>query len=210
MILKINYNRCLSVFFLLLLAILPMRILAADAGINALFEKGNNAYARANYKGAITAYQQILKKYQSADVSYNLGNAYYKNGDLAQAILYYEKAYKLSPGDADIYHNLQFARLKTTDKIDLESTFFFARWWQMLITAMSLQALAVWSVICFLLASAALIYYLFAGSVALKKTLFFSSLAFFAVGILIIFIANRQADYFSNQQEAVVTAAPQR
>ena len=59
---------------------------------------------------------------------YNLGNAYYRMDDITHAVLAYERALLLSPGDTDVRFNLQMARSKTIDKIVPESEMFFVTW----------------------------------------------------------------------------------
>ncbi|QJD98304.1 tetratricopeptide repeat protein [Mucilaginibacter robiniae] len=185
--------------------VLPLLSLAANPATEAAFAKGNSAYAKKHYNEAISFYKQIVDEgYQSVAVYYNLGNAYYRNGDIAWAMLYYEKAYKLSPGDEAIKVNLQFARQKTADKLDPEPEFFITRWWHAFILAFSLHALAVLSIVYVLLGFALLSYYLFAGTVLLKKASFYSGLVLIGLGFISIFIANRQLHYFNHHHEAII------
>lgn len=55
---------------------------------------------------------------EAVDLYYNIGNAAFKCGDYAGAILYYERALRLDPSDADVLHNLEFARAQTLDRIE--------------------------------------------------------------------------------------------
>jgi tetratricopeptide (TPR) repeat protein len=83
----------------------------------ALFSSGNDLYAAGNYEEAARHYRQLVSQgYRSAAVHYNLGNALFKLGQLGPAILEYEKAAKLAPGDADVEANLEFLRTLTADK----------------------------------------------------------------------------------------------
>lgn len=85
------------------------------------FEQGNALYKKADYKGAAAQYEGILKQgKQSAEVYFNLGNAYYKMDSVAPAIYNYEKALLLNPGYKDAEVNLSFARKMTID--DIKST----------------------------------------------------------------------------------------
>ena len=52
----------------------------------------------------------ILRTGESADIYYNLGNSYYKIGDIAKAILNYERALILKPANKDIRSNLEIAK----------------------------------------------------------------------------------------------------
>lgn len=74
------------------------------------FAAGNSAYAEADYEAAIGFYAEALEHTQSAPLHYNLGNANFKAGNIGHAILHYEKARALTPGDPDIAGNLRFVR----------------------------------------------------------------------------------------------------
>lgn len=76
-----------------------------------LFDDGNKYYEQKDYPKAIESYLQILAKdIESAPLYFNLGNAYFKNGDLGYAILFYMKAKRMAPDDLAIRHNLEFAQ----------------------------------------------------------------------------------------------------
>ena len=75
------------------------------------FAMANKFYQDKDYESAVRLYQSILNQnVESANLYFNLGNAYFKHGDLGRAVLYYMKARRLAPGDPDIVHNLEFAR----------------------------------------------------------------------------------------------------
>lgn len=191
--------------FIYLLVALVMPVLVHAADEQAVFEKSNQQYAKGNYKEAIAGYQQILNAgYQSVPVYFNMGNASFKNGDIPSAIYYYEKAHKLAPGDDDINFNIQFANLRTTDKIDAAPEFFLSKWWNGFILMFSATALAVWSILFILLACTALVTYLFTYSVVIKKASFYSTFILFIVGLFTIFIGNRQANYFDTHHQAII------
>jgi len=199
-----KFNKLKRIFYLLALLVLPIFSFGNDQA-DALFSKGNDYYAKSQYKEALNTYQQLLDEgYQSATVYFNMGNASYKNGDIPSALLYYEKAHKLAPGDDDVNFNLKYVNLKTTDKIDEAPEFFLSRWWKTFILSFSTKALAVWSVLLVLLASAAMILYFFTLSVPVKKVSFYLALTLFFLGILTVFMANRQLSYFESHHQAIV------
>ena len=78
--------------------------------------EGDSAYIKDDYATAIQIYESLLKNGESADVYYNLGNSYYKAGEIAKAVLNYERALLMKPGNSDIRANLEVARAKTIDK----------------------------------------------------------------------------------------------
>ena len=104
-----------------------LTLAAQDRG--ELWTKGNDAYSMGQYQGALDNYLEIEKMgYESYKLYYNMGNAWYKLGNMGKAILYYEKALKLDPAGKDAMNNLQIAKLHTLDKIDQVPEFVLATW----------------------------------------------------------------------------------
>lgn len=98
---------------------------AAQGGteLSRLFAEANRAYKQSQYEEAARKYEQIIQYgIHNAAVYYNLGNARFKLNHLGQAILNYEKARRLDPGDADIAENLAFSSAMRVDKVDEPET----------------------------------------------------------------------------------------
>jgi tetratricopeptide (TPR) repeat protein len=105
--------------FVLLLFVLPAGSAAAGT-LDDYFERGNQLYIDGDFSGAIVEYEKILEaEYESPEIYYNLGNAYFRHGDLGQAVANYTRARRLAPRDDDIRANLEFARQFTIDKIEI-------------------------------------------------------------------------------------------
>jgi len=199
------HNRLNHFFYSFILLVISPLFLCAKENPEASFAKGNSQYAKAQYKEAAQSYEEVLNDgYKSADVYFNLGNAYYKMGEMAPAILYYEKAYKLTPGDQEINLNLQLANLKIADKIDAVPEFFLAKWWKSFVLFFSVQALSVFAVILLLLGFALLIVYLFAELMIIKKPAFYAGICLIVLGLLSVFIGNLQNSYLHNSTQAIV------
>ena len=113
--------------------------------------QGDSAYMRNDYASAIQIYENPLKKGEAAEVYYNLGNSYYKADDIARAILNYERALLLEPGNADIRANLEIARSKTIDKVIPVPEVFFVSWTKSLINCLSVDAWAKLGIVFFIL-----------------------------------------------------------
>ncbi|MDR2907953.1 MAG: tetratricopeptide repeat protein, partial [Bacteroidales bacterium] len=95
------------------------------------FEQGNDFYAAENYKQAAASYLTVVKSgFVSPELYYNLGNSYFRLGDYPHAILYYEKAKRLSPKDPDLLMNLGIAKTKIADKFETLPDIFFVHWWK--------------------------------------------------------------------------------
>ncbi|MFD2146620.1 tetratricopeptide repeat protein [Mucilaginibacter antarcticus] len=141
--------------------------------------EGDAFYAKGQYKEAIASYQSVINGgQQSAALFYNLGNAYFKSGELPSAILYFEKARLLSPGDEDINHNIRFASTRTVDKIEEAPQFFLTKWWNGIVLRFSVDNWAIIAVVTLITASILLITYFFSLKPAIKKVSFFLAIAF--------------------------------
>lgn len=104
------------------------------AAAQGLVAQGNKFYQDKEYKKAVDAYQQVVNSgFEGTSLYYNLGDAYYREGKLGYAILYYEKALRLSPGNSDVAYNLKIANARTVDKIEALPRFFLFQWWESLL-----------------------------------------------------------------------------
>ena len=166
--------------------------------------EGDSAYVKNDYASAIQIYEALLKEGEAAEVYYNLGNSYYKAGDIAKAILNYERALLLQPGNGDIRANLEVARAKTVDKVEPIPEIFFVSWTKSLINSMSVDAWAVCGVVCFILLIASLYFFIFSKQVVLKKASFICGIVFLIAVILANVFASEQKDSLQNRDSAIV------
>ena len=97
------------------------------------YQEGNRLYQDGDFQGALASYLRLMDAgFESGEVYYNIGNTYFKLGDLAQSILYYERARRLLPGDEDVQANLDLVRSLTVDEIQPLPRFWLfsaADWW---------------------------------------------------------------------------------
>lgn len=108
--------------------------------IESIFQQGNAFYQQGKYEEAIAVYQQILDQdFSSGILYYNLGNAYYRLGDNARAILNYERAKKYMPNDPDLDVNLHLAQLNVQDKITPVPDVIFTVIWKWILHRFSLH-----------------------------------------------------------------------
>ena len=166
--------------------------------------EADSAYVDGNYQKAIAQYSQLLEQGQSAEIYYNLGNAYYRLDEITQAILAYERALRLSPGDADIRFNLQMARSKTIDKIVPQSEFFAVTWYRSLINQLSADGWAYASLLALALAIVLALIYLFASPVWLRKLGFFGGLLSLVVFLMANLFAWQQKQTLTHRGEAII------
>lgn len=166
--------------------------------------EGDSAYMRDDYASAIQVYEALLSKGEAADLYYNLGNSYYKAGDIARAILNYERALLLQPGNGDIRANLEIARSKTIDKVEPVPEIFFVSWTKSLINSMSVDSWAVCGIVCFLLLIVSLYFFIFSKQTGLKKVGFICGIIFLIVTIVANVFAGQQKDELVNRNSAIV------
>lgn len=166
--------------------------------------EGDSAYMRNDYAAAIQIYESLLKKGEAAEVYYNLGNSYYKAGDIAKAILNYERALLLQPGNGDIRANLEIARSKTIDKVTPVPEIFFVSWFKSLINTLSVDAWAKWGIAFFILLLVSCSLFFFSKQVLMKKIGFIAGILFLVLVVLSNIFAAQQENALTNRNEAIV------
>ena len=170
-------------------------------------ESADAEYTKGNYQQAIKDYEQLLQNGVSAEIYYNLGNAYFRTDNITKAILNYERAHMLAPGDEDINFNLQFARSKTIDRITSNDEMFFVNWYQSLVTLTTVDRWAFTAVVSIVLVLVLLLIFLFAESIVLRKMGFYGAVVLFVVFILANVFAYQQKRMLENRKGAIVTAS---
>lgn len=135
------------------------------------FDAANAAYADGRYEEAAAMYQTLLDEQPDATLYYNLGNARFKQGELAQAILNYERALRLKPNYKDAQYNLAFAQSRITDNI-VEQDFFLSSWARTMRNSLSEPTWWSTSIGLFICALIALLLFLLGRELWLRKTAF--------------------------------------
>ncbi len=111
--------KILTIILLLLSVITSAPFLSYAGDAELLFEAGNRAYLDGDWNEAKAKWKQVEDLgFIGGSLYYNLGNAYFKTGELGEAILYWERAAKLTGEDGDITVNLKIARAQIDDKLD--------------------------------------------------------------------------------------------
>lgn len=172
--------------------------------VNAVKEKADKAYSLEQYEAAVKLYQDLVAEGESAEVYYNLGNCYYRLDEIAKAILWYERALLLSPGDSDIRFNLQMVRSKTVDKIVPEEEIFFSRWYHSLLNMMSVNGWVWMGIITFALMLLGVLLYLFGQAMPLRKCGFYGAIVMLILVVLCNVFALQQRSRQHNRTGAVV------
>lgn len=187
-------------FVLMILMLMPLSVNAITK------QNADDEYAKGNYQQAIKDYQEILKTGVSSEIYYNLGNAYYRTDNITQALLAYERALQLSPGDNDIRFNLQYARSKTIDKITPETEMFFVTWYNSLVNLTSVDRWANTAIVSIVMALLLILVFLFAPQMWARKSGFYGSAVFLLLFAFANLFAFQQKHELETKQGAIVIA----
>jgi hypothetical protein len=122
----IRMKRIITTFALVSITIISLflanqALLLAEPSVTATetMLTANQLYESGQYGQSAQAYQQLVDQgYADSALFYNLGNAYYKQGDDGRAILNYRRAERLAPRDLDIEANLALARTQSVDQLE--------------------------------------------------------------------------------------------
>ncbi len=189
------------------LAVIIILFFACSMSLNAENTKqtADIEYTKGNYQAAIQQYNNLLREGVSADIYYNLGNAYFRTGNITQAVISYERANRLSPGDKDINFNLKFARNMTIDKIAHKSEMFFVTWYKSFVNLTSSNNWAKISIVLFLCTLLSLILYIFGSRLWMIKTSFYFAVFGFICFIATAFLSWQQKLYSQCRDGAIIT-----
>lgn len=169
--------------------------------------QADSAYVNNDYAGAVEMYESILaNEGESADIYYNLGNSYYKMDNIAKAILNYEKALVLNPGDGDIRFNLELAQSKAVDKVTPISEMFFTTWIRSVTNLMSEKGWAKSGIVTFVLMLSCLAIYFFSKKVVWKKIGFIAAVCMLLLCVVSNVFASNQKQKAQDHGSAIIMA----
>jgi tetratricopeptide (TPR) repeat protein len=180
-------------------------ILTGNESTEALLDMAATSYSKGRYNEAANLYETILQKHGISDkVYFNLGNAYYKCDRLAPAILNFERALQLNPGDADARFNLEMCQARIVDKIEPIGMFLIARWYHSLGNLLNSNGWAFVSILFFLLFIGCLFAYFFARRRWLKKSGFFVGIFLLTFSTLSMVYSAQASHRITNPDEAIL------
>ncbi len=174
------------------LTILIMLMTAAfvsAAEADSLKVLGDSAFAKEDFKTAVTHYKAVAEMGESAAVCYNLGCCYYRLDDMARSVLWFERAALLDPSDEDIRFNLDMARSKTIDHITPRHEMFFTAAWHSMTSWLSADEWAAWAVAFFVGMLLLFFMYFFSSDIVVRKTGFFGAL----LSLVLVLLTNALA-----------------
>lgn len=170
-----------------------------------LFEEGNLAYKEGDYSMAITLYDSLYQmEFQSAELEYNFGNAYFKDDKLAEAILHYERALKLIPNDEDLLHNLKVVNARTIDRFEQIPKPLLASFYQGFVSMLSSNGWAMVAIAMFFIMCFGSYLYVYSDK---KRRGFIVAMVSLGLGLIFLGIAQNSSTAIENEKFAILGTA---
>jgi len=186
----------------MLLLILPV---ASAQTPEVRFSEANNLYTSGDFSGAAALYRKLFEEgLRSDNLLYNAGNAYFKSGDVASAILFFERARLISPADEDINYNLQIVRSRVSDRFEEIPPLFFVRWFDFVSLLTTTNRWAIIAITLFILSLAAGIIFLTKSRARGRLMTFWLSVAALILTLISVSLAMRNNSLVNHNSKAVV------
>lgn len=195
-----------SALALLLLACLPFAAQAQeDAYVDSLWNEANAAYVEGRWSDAAAGYERISGMgLESAPLYCNTGDAFFKEGNVPTAILYYERALKLDPSYEDARYNLDMLKMMIQDRIDPVPEFILKVWARKMCYMMDSDSWA-WCFLVLLAATLALVLlFLLAPGSGGRRAGFFTSIVTFLLAVSALSFSIWQKHDYMSADEAIV------
>ncbi|MCU0407522.1 MAG: tetratricopeptide repeat protein [Bacteroidales bacterium] len=177
----------------------------SQESLSTRFNQGVAYFNSGDYEQSLELWTGIFNSgSRSANLCYNIGNAYFKLNRIPEAILYFERAYLLDPSDEDINYNLQIARTMTVDRFQEIPELFFVRWYNFLSLSLSANAWAVFSLVTFGSLLAFLAIYMFSSAYRLKVASFWIGIAMLILSLSSVALSLRNRSLVYDSRAAIV------
>lgn len=179
-----------------------------SSDIKRLMDEAATAYGEQKYSLAISIYEKCLSlsPEPSAELYYNLGCAYYKDGQLSSAILSLERAYRLDPSDSDTRYNLDFLADHTAEKVEQPRSQMLSR---ILDSVTHWFALPVWMSLAlgsFVIFVLLIFLFTYGRSERKRRIGFYAGLVAFVLCIVLNLFVYRSYRFITDRSEAILTA----
>ncbi|WP_165022313.1 tetratricopeptide repeat protein [Dysgonomonas sp. ZJ279] len=195
----------------IILSFLLLSAISWAVSAQSVAEQARETYDNGDYRQTIELLEKemLTEKEQgreSADLYYNLGNAYFRINEVAKARLYYEKALLLDPGDRDIRHNIDYVSTKIEDKILVADTFFLSTWFTAVQNLLSSNRWATFGIVSFVLFILCLALFFFTKLIVVKKGSFYAGIILILFTIFANIFSFNQKRRIENRDTAIIMA----
>jgi tetratricopeptide (TPR) repeat protein len=171
------------------------------------FYQGVTYFTAGSYKEALQIWTDIYNTgYRSANLDYNIGNAYYKLNNIPLAILFYERAYLLKPADENINYNLQIARTLIVDRFQEIPELFFIKWYNLVSLFLSTNSWAKISITSFILFLLLLSLYIYSSRYRHKVIGFWLGVFFIVLSLTSLAFTIRNKSLVYDSRKAIISS----
>ncbi len=182
------------------------------------YDAGAKAYREGKYAEAAEIWSRLAEETgTSADLYYDIGNAYCAEGDLGHARLYYERANRLAPGNEPMATNLRYVISKVDDAnkatmqgkrgtVVPDDPGFLQTVHQNVARDHTSDYWALYALFSFLLLLGAIALYLFPSNVAARKTGFFTAIIFLFFSVVFVTFSVMARNAAESHDFGVITA----
>lgn len=196
-----------AVLSLVLMLVLPFAAQASDDSyVDSLWNSANEAYVEGRWADAVAGYEMIAGMgLESAALYCNTGDAYFKDGNVPMAILFYERALKIDPSYSDARFNLELLNNTIQDRIDAVPGFILKVWAKDVCYIMDSDAWAVCFIVLLALTLAMALLFILGATAAGRRTGFFTGIVTLLLAIASLSFAFWQKNDYMSADYAIVT-----
>ena len=203
---KTRKNVVKSALPLLLMLLMPF---AADASndvyVDSLWNSANQAYMEGRWTDAVADYELISGMgLESAALYCNTGDAYFKDGNVPMAILFYERALKLDPSYEDARYNLQLLNSTIQDRIDPIPDFILKVWAKDICYLMDSDAWAVCFIVLLALTLGLVLLFILGATAAGRRIGFFTGIVTMLLAVASLSFSLWQKNDYMSADDAIV------
>jgi tetratricopeptide (TPR) repeat protein len=194
------------IFFLLYLSFV-VNVTFSQISNKDKFYQGVTYFTAGSYKEALQVWTEIYNTgYRSANLDYNIANAYFKINNIPSAILFYERAYLLRPADENINYNLQVARTLIVDRFQEIPELFFVKWYNFISLFLSTNSWARISISSFILFLLFLSLYIYSSRYRHKVLGFWLGIFFIILSLASYAFAQRNKSLVYDSHKAIISS----
>ncbi len=203
---KNNKNRVMAGLAIIILLLgIPVSGIAADDYVDSLYNSANAAYSEGRWADAVGTYVSIENLGLESPALYcNIGNAYYKTGDIARAMLYYERALKLDPSYSDARYNMTVVSDFVQDSIEPVPEFILKTWTRNLCYSLDSDTWAVTGILLLAMMAAGILMLFLSPSIAMRRTGLFSAIVFLLLTVMSLSFSFWQKADYSRMDSAII------
>ncbi len=184
---------------------LPVASSAQDSYVDSLWNAANAAYVDGRWADAAEGYEKIADMgLESAALYCNTGDAYFKDGNIPMAILYYERALKVDPSYEDARYDLSLLNSMIQDRIEPVPEFLLKAWAREVCYVMDSDAWSVCFLVLLALTLGLALLFLLAPSAAGRRVGFFTGIVTLILALVALSFSVWQKNDYMDSDKAIV------